>query len=221
MRAAAALIQWEEQQFTPEQIAWIIRKVINDRRQHRRVNDDDLKLVLTGPESPGLPIRDTAAVVHELFLAAQQSVVIAGYAIYHGQRVFKALAQRMAKMPDLKVRMFLDVVLSQGHTTNSVKNVDEVFADHFKTSEWPIGYPLPEVFCYTRSSTANNDRSPMHAKCVVVDGKTAFISSANFTDAAQERNIEVGVLIHTTSIAERLTQHFEGLLLCGHFRRVL
>ena len=35
----------------------------------------------------------------------------------------------------------------------------------------------------------------LHAKCVVVDGAQTFISSANFTQRAQERNIEVGVLI--------------------------
>ncbi len=33
-----------------------------------------------------------------------------------------------------------------------------------------------------------------HAKCILVDGVTAFITSANFTESAHERNIELGVL---------------------------
>ncbi len=35
----------------------------------------------------------------------------------------------------------------------------------------------------------------MHAKFVVVDDRVAFISSANFSDAAVDRNLETGVLL--------------------------
>jgi phosphatidylserine/phosphatidylglycerophosphate/cardiolipin synthase-like enzyme len=33
-----------------------------------------------------------------------------------------------------------------------------------------------------------------HAKCILVDGVTAFFTSANITESAHERNIELGVL---------------------------
>jgi len=36
-------------------------------------------------------------------------------------------------------------------------------------------------------------------------GRTAFVSSANFTEAAQERSIEVGALVRSPIVAERLT----------------
>jgi phosphatidylserine/phosphatidylglycerophosphate/cardiolipin synthase-like enzyme len=45
----------------------------------------------------------------------------------------------------------------------------------------------------------------------VVDELQAFISSANFTEAAQLRNIEVGVLIRSPVLARQLIQHFETL----------
>ena len=35
----------------------------------------------------------------------------------------------------------------------------------------------------------------MHAKCVVADSRHVFVSSANFTEAAQERNVEIGLLL--------------------------
>jgi phosphatidylserine/phosphatidylglycerophosphate/cardiolipin synthase-like enzyme len=38
-------------------------------------------------------------------------------------------------------------------------------------------------------------RANLHVKCVVVDRQVVFVSSANFTEAVQERNIEVGVLL--------------------------
>ena len=55
----------------------------------------------------------------------------------------------------------------------------------------------------------------MHAKTVVVDRKVAFVTSANFTGAAQGRNIEAGVLLRQPSLAARLHGYFEGLIVTG------
>jgi phosphatidylserine/phosphatidylglycerophosphate/cardiolipin synthase-like enzyme len=55
----------------------------------------------------------------------------------------------------------------------------------------------------------------MHAKCIVIDRKTVFVSSANFTEAAQERNLEVGLLIRSPTLAERVRTHFESLITAG------
>ena len=64
-------------------------------------------------------------------------------------------------------------------------------------------------------------RAVLHAKCVVIDGRIAFVSSANFTEAAQERNIEVGVLVRSELIAERIINFFTALISTGAVRRAL
>ena len=46
--------------------------------------------------------RSTAVVVSELFREAEHSVLVAGYAVYQGQRVFQALGDRMVQIPSLK-----------------------------------------------------------------------------------------------------------------------
>jgi phosphatidylserine/phosphatidylglycerophosphate/cardiolipin synthase-like enzyme len=46
----------------------------------------------------------------------------------------------------------------------------------------------------------------------VVDGVKAFVSSANFTQRGQERNIEVGVLIEDPSFASYLAAQWLGLI---------
>ena len=51
---------------------------------------------------------------------------------------------------------------------------------------------------------------------ISVDSEKAFISSANFTEAAHERNIEVGVLLLSPSSAMRLVGFFEHLISSGH-----
>lgn len=52
-------------------------------------------VVTTGPELGGAANRDTGVVVSDLFRKAEKSVIVAGYAVYQGQRVFQALAERM------------------------------------------------------------------------------------------------------------------------------
>ena len=49
---------------------------------------------------------------------------------------------------------------------------------------------------------------------VVVDGVKALIGSANFTEAAQLRNIEIGLVV----IAEAVERHFEALIAGGHLQ---
>jgi phosphatidylserine/phosphatidylglycerophosphate/cardiolipin synthase-like enzyme len=69
--------------------------------------------------------------------------------------------------------------------------------------------PLPEVFFDPRSlETDPGQRACLHAKCVVVDERNVFISSANFTEAAQKKNLEIGLLIRSHSLAGQVTGYF-------------
>ena len=150
--------------------------------------------------------------VRELFADARESVLVAGYAVYQGQRVFQALADRMLSIPTLKVRMFLDIQRGPGDTT-SVTQLILRFANRFRSHQWPEDRPLPEVFFDPRSlETDPGQRACLHAKCVVVDERNVFISSANFTEAAQKKNLEIGLLIRSNSLAGQVTGYFEELV---------
>ena len=52
----------------------------------------------------------------------------------------------------------------------------------------------------------------LHAKAVVADDEAVFMTSANLTDAAFDRNIELGVLIRDRALAASVTSHFRGLI---------
>ena len=60
----------------------------------------------------------------------------------------------------------------------------------------------------------------LHAKCVIVDSERLFISSANFTEAAQERNIEVDVVLNSRTLAIRLTDFFARMVQAGILERL-
>ncbi len=95
---------------------------------------DLIDLVTTGPQVGGVTNRDTAVVVRDLFRRAEQSVLIAGYAIHQGQRVFKTLADRMLERPSLKVQMFLDIKRKTGDTSASSEILGDLF-HRFRTTQ--------------------------------------------------------------------------------------
>src|SRR5208337_3365196 len=89
------------------------------------------------------------------------------------------------------------------------------FSEEFTSNQWP-GERRPEIFYDPRSlETDHERRASLHAKCIVVDNDQAFVTSANFTTAAQQKNIEVGVLIRSKSLAARLGSHFQSLAAAG------
>jgi phosphatidylserine/phosphatidylglycerophosphate/cardiolipin synthase-like enzyme len=86
------------------------------------------------------------------------------------------------------------------------------FAERFRQNEWP-GERLPLVYFDPRSlQGGTGPRACLHAKCIVVDDERAFVTSANFTEAAQERNLEAGVLVELTVLARALRTQFESLV---------
>jgi phosphatidylserine/phosphatidylglycerophosphate/cardiolipin synthase-like enzyme len=171
-------------------------------------------LVLSGPDVRGIPTADTAAVIRTLVEQAISEVLLVGYAVFQGKRLFERLASRMEETEDLRVWLCLDIARKQGDTSASSEIVLR-FARDFKNNHWP-GKRLPELLYDPRSLSDSWDkRSSLHAKCVVVDRRVALITSANFTEAAQQRNIEAGVLVRYPLFVERLVGYFEGLRAAG------
>ena len=94
------------------------------------------------------------------------------------------------------------------------------FAENFVENEWP-GTRLPRVYYDPRSlKPTPATASALHAKCVVVDGLQALVTSANFTEAAQTRNVELGLLVDDRAVAGRIEEHFRSLIRNGFLERL-
>jgi phosphatidylserine/phosphatidylglycerophosphate/cardiolipin synthase-like enzyme len=178
------------------------------------------ELVWTGPETARSSSRDTGVVVRELFSQAESSVLASGFVVYQGREIFKPLARRMSERTGLKVRLFLNISRPQ-ENHDPTGAIVRGFADFFRAKVWP-GERLPEVFYDPRALEAGSvSRAVLHAKCIVVDDARAFVTSANLTEAAQERNIEAGLLISDAPVARALRMQFETLAECGALKRAL
>jgi len=186
--------------------------------EQTRHRDAAIELVTSGPDMIG-STRDTGVVFRELFAAADRRVLVVGFAVHQGREMFAALAARMYQLPDLAVRLCLDVRRVPGDTTRA-DAIARRFAERFVRQEWP-GSRLPEIFYDPRSlAEADARRASLHAKCIVIDGTRALIGSANLTEAAHMRNIEVGIVVSGVIVAA-VERHFDALITAGRLRPLL
>ncbi len=168
------------------------------------------ELVWTGPESAVSHSRDTSVVVSEMFRSAERSVLVSTFVIRQAEVVFAPLAERMAQLPSLKVQLFVHVDRERGDTRYDSEILRE-FATKLRGT-WP-GPARPVLYYDPRSLAADaNDKATWHAKVIVADDERSFVTSANFTAWAQDRNVEAGVLVRNASFARQLRQQFEGLV---------
>lgn len=183
--AGLAARGWQGEQFAA------LAESIATARLQSTASSSECDLVLSGPEATGIPTRDTAAVMHALLAEARQEVLLVGYAFHKAQALFQPLAERLAAGQNLRVWLCVDISRKSTDTSLSSEIVRR-FTAKFWSQHWPWT-PRPELYYDSRSlETTVGGRSCLHAKCIVVDRAAALITSANFTEAAQHRNIECG-----------------------------
>lgn len=213
---SARIRSLEEAAFTPAQIARLLRAIVAGRHRDRILVPD---LVVSGPDVPGVPTADTYAVVQSLFQEALNEIVLAGYAFHNGKLLFERLAEQKRLRPQLRIIFHVDVPRRAGDTSTSDAIILR-YAEEFRTRHWPW-QPFPEVYFDPRAlNTDSHTRASLHAKVVVVDRVKLFLTSANFTEAAQQRNIEMGLLSRAVYLAEQVAAYFEGLRQSGYLLRL-
>lgn len=220
-RIATELNRLFSQGASSEHLAYTLQ-VLAQERQSAQIARDTIELVWTGAETQGSMSRDTSVVVQELFERAQTSVLIVSYALDSGKKakaIFQGLAAKMDAREDFLTRMFVNVKRPYKNTTTSASLL-RAFAEHFRHDIWP-GHRLPEVYYDVRSLDISTYRNAcLHAKCLAIDERELLITSANFTEAAHERNLEAGVLISDTVAVGALQFQFESLIAKGILQRL-
>ena len=172
----------------------------------------------TGPKAKGLHSRSTRQVFEQLVRDARESILISSYTYFDGPQAFKVLANQMDENPSLRVTVPLNINRARFRATSD-KDVVESFAARLWNKDWP-GKELPAVYYDPRSLNSNGPKGVLHAKAVISDAEKLFVTSANLTEAAMERNIEIGVLLRDRTIAQTALAHFQALIDQGLLRRL-
>lgn len=185
----------------------LVAAVLAERAANPR---PQLELVWSGPEPAEARARDTSQVLRELFASAEQRVIIAGFAFWDAKTIFDTLYQR-AVARSLAIEFFI-------HLDPTGRN-QQMTPGNFFTHTWPWTDVMPDVY-YDARVDGDEEQGTMHAKCVAIDESATFITSANFTSAAQTTNVEVGVHVRDAEFTRRVVAQWRGLAARGLFRRL-
>lgn len=189
-------------------------RVVLAERAHRPPPRIDL--VWTGPETKASTAQNTALCVERLFDEAERTVIVGGYTFDRAEIL--APLHRAMKERGVSVMIFMDIE-GEAQTHEGADAFATAQIDRFFQDVWNFGLPKPDVYYDPRTAAPGPPWASLHAKCVVVDDKKSFITSANFTDRGQSRNIEVGVLIDDVHLSEQVAGQWRQLVGEGLVRR--
>ena len=175
-----------------------------------------LDLVWTGPETKASTSRSTAVVVERLFEGAQRSVIVCGYS-FDTADILRPLHRAMADR-GVSVMVFVDIP-GEAQTREGADAFATAFIDKFFRKVWTFGAPKPDVFYDPRTAAPGPPWASLHAKCIIVDDERTLVTSANFTDRGQSRNIEAGVVIEDKVFSEELAGQWRQLVSEGLVRK--
>lgn len=197
-------------------LAWGLELLAQERGEWRS-RWDGIALAWTGPEDIVTETRDTGAVARQLFAGAHRSLLVSTYALDEGakgENLLAILRTRMMVRPELDVRFYVNL----GRGYGDERPASTILGEHVRRlSEMVLTWePRPKVFYDRRAlEPAHGPRACLHAKVIVRDDAQTLITSANLTEAAQERNVEAGVLIDDVAFARGVVGQFERLVGAG------
>lgn len=168
-----------------------------------------LDLVWTGPETRATLAPGTRAVVERLFESARRSVIVGGYT-FDTPEILEPLHRAMRDR-GVTAMLFLNVP-SEADSAAEVEAVATRSIDRFFREIWVFGVPKPDVYYDPRSVVRGPPWVSLHAKCIVVDDERALVTSANFTDRGQTRNVEAGVLVEDRAFSGELGAQWRQLV---------
>ena len=77
-----------------------------------------------------------------------------------------------------------------------------VYVDADKADADNVKAQLPRATIYRSAELPTGKRVVSHAKFIVVDHELLLITSANFSYSAENRNVEFGLLVRDSALAE-------------------
>lgn len=154
---------------------------------------DKCDLVITAPASFRLRARRTEDVVSCLIAEAQRRITITGYSI---SEYFDGMLDCMIQKSTtgVYVNLYVNDVEKHGELLQRVKSYRGQYLRLFK---------------YNRSK--EDQLAALHAKMIVVDGMSSFVSSANLSYHGMQGNIEMGFLVNSSDKAKMIEELLKEL----------
>lgn len=164
----------------------------------KAASEQTTELVWTGPTTPFVSARRTEQALLQVINSAKTSLFITSFVAYDVSTIVKAL--NAAKERGVDIVMLLESSQDHGGSINiDVIGKMRALVPHARLYAW-------------RDKAGEFMDGRVHAKVAVADGHSCFITSANLTGYAMEKNMEAGVLISGGRIPKLLEDHLKSLV---------
>ncbi len=195
-----ALKRWLEAGAAQELTAATLAMALHGaaRTAQRAAERRQLDLVWSGPESRTPPSRLTEQAVAQLIDSAQQELLLVTYTLFRIDSLLPTLEAAVAR----QVRLTL--VLEDLH-----KPGDMTLATLAQLAQRHPAFR--HYYTWPREPHPDGVQN-LHVKVLVADRERMLLGSANFTKAAMERNMELGVLIRGGPEPAEVVRHFTALI---------
>lgn len=161
-------------------------------QMYNQNNEEKIELVLTAPPSFNLRAKRTEDVVDELLQSARVSITMTGYSVSE------------------YIKDFLDVIINKSQKGVFVKIfINKV--DEQNAIEKLIAHKGRFLKIYNYSNETDK-MAALHAKVISIDNERTLVSSANLSYHGMSANIEMGCVIQSKKIADKINEVFKNLI---------
>ena len=168
------------------------------------------ELIWTGPANNRFPVRRIDQVLYDLVSKASKRIVLVTFAAHRVRHLCEHLTAAVQRGVELTL-----IVESEGEsegqlTMDAVTAFRDIPLASTRIFYWPIE---------KRERNQAGRPGKLHIKCAIIDD-VALIGSANLTDDAFNRNMELGMLVREAHTVGALAEHFNELIHGGVLVRV-
>jgi cardiolipin synthase A/B len=197
VRSAASKMSWEA-------LSWSISTAF--ATYHRCQDENHIELLWGGPSpAAGIPARRIDQALYDLIANAKDEILLVTFAASQIRRLTGELL--VAAKSGVRIRLILEFEeSSEGQLSYDAMKAFPTELTH--TSEvyyWPLD---------KRARNQSGRPGKLHAKVAIVDNVT-LISSANLTDDAFNRNLEIGIMVRSSEFLVSAKTYFESLITEG------
>ncbi len=193
------LERWRATDVSPDELAGMF--IGASHAYHKGRSEVSVQLVWTGPSTELVATRKTEQVLLEIVGAAKERIFLTSFVAYEVESVVEALSHAIDRGVDVSI------LLESSEWHGGDLSVDSI--DVMRKA-----LPGAKLY-YWKNKSEEFVGGRVHAKVVVADANVCFVSSANLTGHAMDRNMEAGVLVRGGDVPDRLHRHLKALAAIG------
>lgn len=167
--------------------------------------DSLTEIIWTGPGNNRFPVRRIDQVLYDLITTANRRIVLVTFAAHRIRHLCEHLAGAVRRGVELTLIVESEDESEGQLTMDAVAAFKYIPLMRTRIYYWPLA---------KRERNAAGRPGKLHAKCAIVDD-VALIGSANLTDDAFNRNMELGMLVREKATVLTIAEHFNELIRSG------